>query len=196
MAKAPMPSPELLRQLLEYDPETGSFIWRARPLEMFKASPGRSAEVSQILWNSKNAGEPAFQARNRDGYLQGKILGKTYGSHRVAWAVYYGQWPDGEIDHINHNIADNRISNLRVVTRSGNMRNTALQSNNKSGVHGVTFRPGRGCWVVHIHKRYIGYFRHKEDAIAARRKAEVEHGYHVNHGASLHPAVAADKRSS
>lgn len=98
-------TPFELRQLVEYDPETGSLIWKQRD--------------GNARLNSKLAGKPAF-AQLSDGYLTGRIKGKNYKAHRIAWAVAYGEWPQGQIDHINGDRSDNRLPNLRVVSNSEN----------------------------------------------------------------------------
>lgn len=71
------------------------------------------------------------------GYLILKIKGKQYKAHRIAYFLNYGVFPNGEIDHINRNRADNRIENIRVVSRQGNINNTTKEINPDTGVIGV-----------------------------------------------------------
>lgn len=71
------------------------------------------------------------------GYWIIKIKGKQFKAHRVAWLLFYGQWPKCELDHINRCRGDNRICNLREVTRYQNMQNSKQPVNRKTGVIGV-----------------------------------------------------------
>jgi hypothetical protein len=119
------------------------------------------------------------------GYLSLNFSKKTFQAHRVAWLLYYGEWPTGFIDHINGDGSDNRICNLRTVTNQENLRNQSLRSSNKSGVMGVCLNR-RGTWRVEIgvngRHRNLGTFSVFEDAVRARRAAEVDLGFHPNHG--------------
>ncbi|MDP1931912.1 MAG: HNH endonuclease [Gammaproteobacteria bacterium] len=90
-----------------------------------------------------------------------------------------------EIDHINGNSLDNRRSNLRVVTRSENARNSKKYSRNKTGVAGVSVGQSGGYVVyamVNNKNTYLGTFASLDEAAATRRRAEIENGYHANHG--------------
>lgn len=107
-------------------------------------------------------------------------------AHRAAWLLGHGEVPDGPIDHINGDPSDNRLDNLRVVTQSENMRNASLYSNNKSGLPGVRWRDDKGKWVASIkidgRHRGLGSFPDFFSACCARKSAELEHGFHPNHG--------------
>ena len=120
------------------------------------------------------------------GYCQGKLLGKPYLAHRVAFLVMTGDWPSGHVDHINGNRADNRWENLRQVTRFENQKNQKLYKNNKSGVMGVYFQRASEKWVARISlegtEKYLGVFSDFEEAVAVRRAAEIKYEYHDNHG--------------
>jgi hypothetical protein len=74
---------------------------------------------------------------DKDGYLCLKIKGEKFKSHRVAWFLYYGTFPGKEIDHINRNRKDNRITNLREVDRRENVLNSYRKPNPITGVVGV-----------------------------------------------------------
>ena len=91
-------------EYLQYDQETGIITWIK--------NPGKKIQVGQITGNL-----------NLNGYLQIQFQGKNYKAHRVAWFLYHGKWPTNHIDHINGIRTDNRISNLRDVTRSENQLN-------------------------------------------------------------------------
>lgn len=174
-----------LRLLVQYDPTSGDLFWRTRSSDMFpgKSVAGRDGECS--AWNKRYAGKPALNYLNRSGYAVGSILGKSYRSHRVCWAIHHGYWPS-EIDHIDGNRSNNRISNLREVTRKQNSCNRKRRSDNTSGATGVRF--SRGTWKVRIHRNgrecHVGSFKSKEEAIAAWRKAASLLEYHPNHGRS------------
>jgi hypothetical protein len=181
MSNRELPSPEMLRQLLRYEPKTGLLFWLPRPLELF---PDERAMKS---WNTHFADARAFLFQENHGYMSGKVFRKTYRAHRVVWAIVNGKWPEGHIDHINGNRADNRIENLRDVTRISNQRNQKLSCKNTSGYAGVRHYPKRNKWSarIRINNRqdiYLGMFSSKDEAIAARKKAEADHGYHENHG--------------
>lgn len=119
------------------------------------------------------------------GYLRVSIGRKRYKAHRVAWAIYYGEWPEDQIDHINGVRDDNRLSNLRAATNTENARNRRLPENSMSGVLGVRWDKNRWVWRVEIGDRYLGSFESFRDAYAVRKEAEAAEGYHENHG--VHP---------
>ena len=180
MANTDLPTPETLRKLLSYDPDTGLLTWKRRPLEMF------AGERAGKIWNTRLCGKPAFTSDTRNGYKQGMIFNKRYLAHRVVYATHHGAWPVNQIDHINGDKSDNRIANLRDVTNAENGRNTQIPSNNTSGHMGVAWDSRKCKWRSYIRaqgkNRHIGYFTDIEDAIAARAAAEVKYGYHPNHG--------------
>lgn len=166
-----------LCQLLEY--EEGRLVWRPRSRELF-------ADLrSYRTWNARFAGKEAFTAHHSEGYRVGRIQGRTYFAHRVIWTMHCGE-PDGEIDHINGDRADNRLANLRLVSRDENRRNVKRQANNKSGAVGVYARGEKWAASIQCDKRIhsLGTFDTFEQALAARRKAEAELGFHPNHGRS------------
>ena len=75
-------------------------------------------------------------------------MGVRLMAHRVAWAIYYGVWPTGMIDHINGDGLDNRICNLRDVTHKENARNSRRKATNKSGCSGVMRDKHKKKWVA------------------------------------------------
>lgn len=172
MPKHDLPDIDALRQLVEYAPDTGTFTYRH--------VPGMRASR-----NSRVAGRPAFRRKHRQGYLTAVVFGRQMYAHRAAWALAHGHWPAGEIDHINHDRADNRIANLRVVNKAQNMRNMPKLGNNSSGRTGVYLTP-TGLWLAAIRVdrklRNLGRFANFDDAVAARAAAEKRFGFHVNHG--------------
>lgn len=175
MAMRPLPDVEVLRQLLRYDPQTGKLFWLPR-------ADGPRA----LQWNARYAGQEAFTCVSKYGYHCGGILRKTYQAHRVAWVIYYGSEPYGEIDHMNGNRSDNRIQNLRDVSHAINARNRVKSTKNTSGVMGVTYCRKDRKWAARIRIRgsevFLGNFDTKKEAVQARKKAEPQYGYHANHG--------------
>jgi hypothetical protein len=98
-----------------------------------------------------------------------------------------GEWPNGQVDHINGDRSDNRICNLRIVDSQQNCRNQKLRKTNATGTMGVYFHKLTGKWTAQIMQSgkriHLGLFDTKEGAISARKLAEVGYGYHPNHGA-------------
>jgi hypothetical protein len=131
-------------------------------------------------------GRKAFVTQDTHGYLQGRVAGVLVLAHRAAWALHHGEWPNGQIDHINGNRTDNRIDNLRVVSATENARNATLRADNRSGVPGVGWHSRYKKWTARIgvqgRQKTIGYYATLAEAAAARRVAETEQGYHRNHG--------------
>lgn len=182
MAAKALPSPEVLRQLLDYDPETGALTWRERDISYFASAKYPSRRAAS--WNGRHSGKDAFTFRQHWGHRTGSVLGVFISAHRVAWAIYYGAWPSGMIDHINGDAADNRIENLREATPQENSRNRKRAKANTSGVMGVT-RAGKKWRAQISHKSRninLGRYSRFDDAVVARREAERMLGYHENHG--------------
>lgn len=108
-----------------------------------------------------------------NGYRMVTVSGKKHLTHRVIWEMINGRIPDGfEIDHIDGNRSNNRIENLRLVTRSQNNKNKSIQSNNTSGVTGVTWCKRSKKWIARYKLNgkqiHIGMFDSINDAKKAR----------------------------
>ena len=178
-------TPEMLRKVLAYDPSTGVLKWLERSADMF-ADGAKSAEWQANAWNAKYAGKEAFRFRNRSGHMAGRVFSEGLLAHRAAWAIYFGEWPKDQIDHINGQADDNRMANLRVVSDAGNKRNRRMRSDNRSGVTGVSFVASRGKWIAQIAKEgrkyYLGIFKDCADAVAVRAASERALGFDPNHG--------------
>lgn len=175
--------PDLLRQVLRFEPETGKLFWLPRPASFF-ASACNPERICNS-WNARYAGKEAFTASHNAGYKFGSVFDAVCLAHRIAWAVYYGEWPDS-IDHINGNRSDNRISNMRSVVAQDNSKNAAIRSDNTSGHIGVHWHTLAGKWAASIKgggkMRHLGLFDDMAFAIAARKRAETKYGFHPNHG--------------
>lgn len=170
---------EDLPQMMKADFATGKLFWLRRPSDMFKTERDASA------WNTRYAGTQALTTINKDGYYVGHIRNRKYLAHRVIWALFHGRWPN-QIDHINGDRLDNRIENLRSVSVSENARNHKRSVVNATGVTGVCWNERLGMWHARIshegRDKHLGYFHEFEDAVARRKAAEVEYGFHPNHG--------------
>jgi len=149
MAKRQLPSPEVLRQLLRYEPETGKLFW--------------AVNHTQKAW----AGKEALCATTPFGYRRGRIMNVGVVAHRVAWAIFYGEWPEGIIDHVDGNPSNNRIDNLRIATNAQNCHNSKPRKN-VSGFKGVSWFPRDRRWRARIRVNrkeiMLGYFRTPEAA--------------------------------
>ena len=141
-------------EFLEYNPLTGDLIWKAK------------AAYQTVI--GANAG-----GINGEGYIGVWIGGVNFLAHRIAWFLYYGEWPEEEIDHRNRIKTDNRITNLRDVTTFTNHQN---RSDNKSGAVGVTWHKATNKWHSQIYKAgkriHLGLFEEFVDAVIARKEAE------------------------
>lgn len=150
---------------VSYDPETGVMIWLRR-------------DDVPAWWNTRYAGKPC--AAPHQGYLRFHYSGKLFLVHRMAWFLHYGRWPD-VLDHINGDKSDNRIANLREVSRAENSQNMRFSREVAVGVK----RTASGKFQARLGANggiHLGTFASEEEAIAARRKAMIENGYHPNHG--------------
>lgn len=160
-----------IRQLVSYDQEAGVFTWLVN-------RKGRAARIGDIAGCVRP-----------DGYVYIGLDGKRHYAHRIAWILVKGEIPDGmEIDHIDHNPANNRISNLRLVTKEGNRKNRGRDSRNKSGFNGVHWSDNANAWCVQVRTngkvKHVGYFKDINDAAKARLAAQSGYGFHENHGAT------------
>lgn len=154
---------------LDYNPDTGVFTWVVAPR-------GRSA--GSVAGGSKS-----------NGYVRIKIDGKMYQAHRLAWDTLHPDdllGPDDEIDHIDHDKTNNRGDNIRKVTTQQNMQNKSLYACNKTGATGVEFLRKEGIWRARIRVKTtlmeLGRFKTFEEALSVRKAAEIEYGFHTNHG--------------
>lgn len=171
-----LPDQDTLKQPLDYDPETGKLYWKARPREMF------SSDRAWKSWNVRFAGASALTS-NHNGYLRGAVDGVNHFAHRVIWKLVFGYEPD-QIDHVNGVRSDNTLSNLREVDQLTNMKNKKVYQNNNSGTGGVSWQKCNSRWTVNIGGRYVGNFVDFDVAVAARKQAELDLDYHLNHGRS------------
>lgn len=161
-----LPEVEYLRKVLSYNEHSGDLTW--------KTKIANCTHVGALAgWKSKK-------------YLQITLAGKHYYVHRIIWKMVHGYLANTmQIDHINRNPLDNRLSNLRVVDQCTNLKNQSLPRNNSSGIIGVGFHAHSGLWkgtMCQNNKTETKYFKKKDEAIEWRSRKEREYGFHVNHG--------------
>jgi len=159
-----------LRECFDYDPETGIVRWRERPLSHF------SDEGLWSSWNIRFSGKQAGSPI-KTGYLLASITPrdeKRFGVyvHHIAWALTTGEWPKNEIDHRDHDRANNRFNNLRQATHAQNHQN-------RKTVRGTTYEPRTGKWCARIHvddrNIHLGTFGTEAEAREAYLKAKTKH---------------------
>lgn len=156
-----LPSQSYLKECLDYNPETGVFIWKIRPIHHFKDDRAMRSV------NTQRAGKGAgFIAES--GYLMLGIDSVSYRAHRIAYKIITGLEPDDEIDHEDMDRSNCRFSNLRNAEGRENARNRTKYKNNKSGYKGVSFNVQYGKFQSEIMKdrvRYnLGYYDNAIDA--------------------------------
>jgi hypothetical protein len=170
---------EIAREFLEYDRESGLLYWKPRQPQHF------ATENAFKTWNAKWANKPAFTATDGKGYKCGAVFYRLYRAHRVCWLIHHGEWPD-HIDHVDGDTTNNRISNLRSVSISGNLKNAKRRTDNKSGHPGIYWASRDKRWVARITSEgevfALGHFHTIEAAIEARQMAQARLGFHANHG--------------
>lgn len=167
-----LPSQSKLRDLFDYNPDTGELFWKFRPDQSGS-------------WNARYAGKPALQSKNKKGYLYGSLGGKTVRTHRVIWKWLTGIDADN-IDHINGIRDDNREVNLRNVSILDNQKNQKKRSDNSTGRTGTRIRKDTGKVQAYIcvngQQISLGCFNTLDEANAVRTEKEIEYGFHPNHG--------------
>jgi hypothetical protein len=148
---------QTVKRLFYYDAESGMLIWRN--------GNGRNVKPWQEA-----------KASNGQGYYSVKIDGNSYRVHRLIWLYVYGNFPEKDIDHKNRIRNDNRLCNLRDVSRTDNCQNISLPNHNKSGHMGVSWIRSHNCCTVYVKvnkkNKWLGYYKNLNDAIEARKEGE------------------------
>ena len=141
----------LLKETLSYDEETGLFTRLKRTSNCIKVN------------------EIACKLNKFNNYRKISFEGKSYQAHRLVWFYVYGEWPKGQIDHINRNKSDNRLINLRDCTRSENKQNSGLYKSNKTGFKGVFDKGNTYEAGIRVNGKriYLGRFKKAKDAYQA-----------------------------
>lgn len=127
----------------------------------------------------KKNGKPCGQHTNHSaGYARVSVNGRMLYAHRIIYAIVYGEMPM-DVDHINRNRIDNRIENLRDVSKSENQHNSKKRKNNTSGFPGVSWDTRDQKWQAYImvdrRKIHLGYFEDFDDAVQARKIAKIKY---------------------
>lgn len=163
---------ERLKELLNYDPESGNFVW--------KVALGSRAKKGAIA-GGRVTGRNGPRSR-----IVIRIFGEGYYAHRLAFFWMLGQWPIDQVDHIDGNTLNNAWVNLREVTCLENAQNQKIGERNFSGVLGVywDFDLQKYRAQIKVNKKsvHLGVFTDLEAARQARKKAEAFYGFHENHG--------------
>ena len=153
------PSQNQLLKILDYNPSTGTLIW--------KINKGPRAKIGMIA------------GTNLNGYRTIKIDGKLLYAHIIIWIMMMGESPKNTVDHINRIRDDNRWENLREATQAQQTYNISIHSNNTSGIPGVGWSKTLQKWQAYISinrkQLHLGYFDVIEEAIAIRKSAEQQY---------------------
>lgn len=152
IGSVPLLTAERLRELIDYDPETGLFTHR------MSRGPVKAGDVAGC--------------GNGLGYRRIRVDGPQYRSARLAYLWMTGEWPPEEIDHINRNPADDRWDNLRAVSPSQNLLNRKLPRSTNMPT-GVQRQGNRFEAKISVHRKlcYLGMFSTPEAASAAYQRA-------------------------
>jgi hypothetical protein len=162
---------EEVSAILSYNETTGDLVWKIN-----RGSSARQGQIAGSVSSNKNGKR----------YIRVMVNYKMYMAHNLIYLLKTGEFSNGILDHIDGCGTNNKWDNLRVATNAENRKNTRKPKNNTSGVVGVYWAKNIGKWEASFglnnKKNLIGYFSEKEDAIAARRNAEISCNFHPNHG--------------
>ena len=163
---------ERANELFHYEPSSGKLFWK------------------KTTTNRVKVGDEAGSFCKSTGYINIKVDNEWYTLHRIAILLATGVYDKTiQVDHVDHDRGNNRLSNLRVVSHAENMRNQSLRNTNKTGVIGVSLKYTRTGELrysanIMVNRKSInlGIFDNIEEAAAAREEANIKYGFHPNHG--------------
>jgi len=170
---------ERLKELLHYDPETGVFTWKERPLESF------ANVIAGKRWNKRFANKKTVLSKSNRGNIIW-LLGKIYLSRRLAWMYIYGKFPENGIDNIDGNKYNDSICNLRESTRTDDIHKCDNSRKNQKYMRGVSKINTKGkdgfqyCATITTNKKniYLGGFLTEQEAhnayVEAKRQISPE----------------------
>lgn len=137
----------------------------------FKISAEDYDEVSKYVWHI-----------DKNGYVITKVNGRVIKLHRLICGIVDN--PKFEVDHLYHDLTDNRREKIKIVNRSENCLNRRKGKGNTSGSVGVYWSRPAQKWCAQIGvkntRKYLGSFERFEDAVAARKHAEQQYGCVIN----------------
>jgi hypothetical protein len=173
----PIVTCEIVRELLNYDPDTGIFTWRHRDRKYC------ASDKAQKIWNKRYAGKKAG-ALKKEGYIKIKIFHGAFSAHRLAYLYMTGSLPSMDVDHIDRNKSNNRFENLREVSKFVNQQNRFNpRSDSRTQIIGAQKSGGKNSKKFFAKIRangkihHLGTFDTAEEAAAAYLAAK----------AALHP---------
>lgn len=150
---------DFLKSVLEYREDVGELFW--------KVTRSQNARKGSAAGTDHNS-----------GYRAVHLCGKIYLSHRLIWAIMYGNWPINYIDHIDGNKKNNKLENLREASKSQNCQNSRVRKDSTSGSKGVNWHTRKKKWTVRVQankaRKFIGYFDTFEEATIAAKMAQEE----------------------
>lgn len=176
-------TPQVIRELLHYEPDTGIFTWRARDQDWF------ATYRSFRTWNSRYANKRAGRETvTGNGYRRRVIsIFKTrIMEHRLAWMHMTDDPLPDTIDHINRDATDNRWCNIRASSSSDNQHNKSMHRSNTSGVNGVSWDKKSKKWraygTLDSRRYYLGLFDDINEAACAANSFREASGFDFRHG--------------
>lgn len=176
-------TPAIVKELLDYDPESGVLTWKPRDRSWF------TSDRIHKSWNTRFSGKPTGHTAITSGeYRQVYVglLGHLFIASHLIWMWMTGDRPPAVIDHEDRDSTNNVWSNLRASTPTSNARNMSRSSRNRSGVTGVAWHSRHKVWRAMIGEsgrlRHLGSFDDWFEAVCARKSAELDLGYSSGHG--------------
>jgi len=177
-------SRDIVRELFDYNPDSGVVIWKHRSRMHFKR------DCDWLRWNNRYSGTRAGTVKTDSAYGYQlrtlTVFKKSYEEHKIIWMWMTDDPIPEQIDHENRDATDNRWANLRASTGKHNGRNLSKQRNNTSGVTGVGWCKISKKWRARC--RFdgvlieLGSFHNLDEAAMEVMEFRAEKGFDPNHG--------------